>query len=136
MFNPCSAGIPSKFTFEMFNQEKFLKENPEFETYDRILNFSGSYELVHLLGYYDGVKLTMGPPIHGLPVSPFWRKRSTGTDSQYYIFFNHNRSRWELHEKETHNRFCSDDLSDDHIFCKTGSIFKTINFHCFINKSS
>ena len=120
IFYPFSAGIPRKFTFEMSNDEEFWKEYPEYETFNRFLNLSGSYEL-HGFGRYAGGQLKMRSTVDGLhELTPIWKKIYTGTDSQFFIFFNHTRSRWELHEKERHDKESNFTKGYDHIFCKTG----------------
>ena len=65
----------------------------------------------------------MRSTIDGLhDLTPIWKKIYTGTDSQYFIFFNHTRSRWELHEKECgrHEKERIFTKCFDHVFCKTG----------------
>lgn len=84
--------------FEISNEDEFLKKYPEFETYERFLNFTGPYEL-HGFKRYDGGELKMGSTIdrqHQL--NPIWGRKCSRTDSQYFIFFNQTRTRWELHE--------------------------------------
>ena len=104
--------------FKISNVEEFSKEYPEFV--NRFFNFYGSYEL-HGFGSYNGCELKMGSTMDGLhQLTPIWKKIFTGTDSQYFIFFNQARSTWELHEATTYNGLTSS-VTVPHLDCKTGS---------------
>ena len=117
IFYLCSAGIPSKFTFEMLNREEFSKEYPDFD--DRFFNFSGSYTLFGF-GKLDGCELKMGSTLDGLQgITPIWGKIFSLTDSLYLILYNQTSSKWELRETKTYNgRFSQ--ITHGHIECKTG----------------
>ena len=118
-----SAGFPRIFTFKFVNFKKFMEEYPDFD--NRFLNIIGSYEL-HGFGIYDRYELKMGSTMDGLhQLTPIWKKTFICIDadsqcvSQYFIFFNQTRSRWELHEKKIYNGL-STSITYDHIFCSTG----------------
>ena len=133
-YHLCSGHIPRMFMFDILNLEEFSKQNPEFETFDRFVSFPGKYEL-YGFGRYEGCQLKMGSIIDGLhQLTPIWRNIYTGKDSHYFIFFNHTRSRWELHAKRIHNGFCSS-ITYAHISCKTGSIVASA-FICMIVASA
>ena len=112
------------FTFEFVDCKKFLEEfleDPDF--LNRFLNIIGTYEL-HGFGRYDRYELKMGSKMDGLhQLTPIWKKTFVDTDSQcvsqYFIFFNQTRSRWQLHETKTYDGL-STSIKYDHFFCSTG----------------
>ena len=81
----------------------------------RFYDYHGFFDLTGF-GRLEKGHLKMGWSGGLHPLRPVWKKRDILTDSQYFILFNDENERWELHELKP--PFSS--LTVDHIFCEIG----------------